>query len=88
MDARLSLAAALNTIQVTVRFGSFPSQFLGRTSKRYQGLPYLSYLSTILTRGLAAQRIFRVPPCRTATIHFKHPCFLRDSNPSPKAQRH
>ncbi|GFT41094.1 hypothetical protein TNCV_3726961 [Trichonephila clavipes] len=34
---RLSLAAALSTMQVTVRYGSVPSQFLGLTSWVGQG---------------------------------------------------
>ncbi|GFU62000.1 hypothetical protein TNCV_4022821 [Trichonephila clavipes] len=31
----------------------------------------LSLLSTNLTRGLAARRIFKVPPCREGTIHLQ-----------------
>ncbi|GFV59320.1 hypothetical protein TNCV_2340611 [Trichonephila clavipes] len=42
LDVRLSLALALSTIQVTVRFSSVSPQFLGRTPwGRARGLPPL-----------------------------------------------
>ncbi|GFW54584.1 hypothetical protein TNCV_5109581 [Trichonephila clavipes] len=50
--AHLSLAVALSTIQLTVRFGSVPPQF--RESEA----------STNFTRGYAARWLFRVPSCR------------------------
>ncbi|GFY15326.1 uncharacterized protein TNCV_1571371 [Trichonephila clavipes] len=56
---RLSLAIALSTIQMTVRFGSAPWQWSGTSSP-----------SANLTRGLATSRLFRALPCRYGTIHF------------------
>ncbi|GFS95166.1 hypothetical protein TNCV_2705121 [Trichonephila clavipes] len=62
LDVRLSLALALITIQITVRFSSVPPpQYGGRT---WSGVYHLSSPATNLTRGLAALRPFRVPPCR------------------------
>ncbi|GFT21535.1 hypothetical protein TNCV_2307601 [Trichonephila clavipes] len=56
----LSLAVALSTIHVTVRFGSFLPQ--------WSGASYLSTRFTNHTRGLASRRLFRVTPCRKGTI--------------------
>ncbi|GFW47794.1 HTH_Tnp_Tc3_2 domain-containing protein [Trichonephila clavipes] len=56
-------------MQVTVRFGSIPPQFRGRTLWGWSEVSHLSSPSTILTRGLAARRLFRVPPCHAGTIH-------------------
>ncbi|GFW81741.1 hypothetical protein TNCV_2884151 [Trichonephila clavipes] len=65
LDVRLSLAVALNTIQVTVRFSSAPPQFGG------SGASHLSSPTTNLTRGLSACRLFKVPPCREGTMHLQ-----------------
>ncbi|GFW03498.1 hypothetical protein TNCV_3020101 [Trichonephila clavipes] len=59
------------------RFCSVSSQFSGRKTWRWPGASHLSSLSTSLTRRLAAQRLFRVVPCREGTIH------LQISMPSP-----
>ncbi|GFX92922.1 hypothetical protein TNCV_914721 [Trichonephila clavipes] len=67
---RLSLALALITIQVTVRFCSVPPQILRRALKG-PGAYYLSSPSTNLTRELVARRLFKVPPCREGTIHLQ-----------------
>ncbi|GFS91576.1 uncharacterized protein TNCV_1139891 [Trichonephila clavipes] len=40
---------------------------------------------TNLTRGLAARRLLRVPPCSECT--YKQPCLLQDSNPGYMAQQ-
>ncbi|GFV49870.1 hypothetical protein TNCV_1391521 [Trichonephila clavipes] len=77
----------MSTIQVTVRFGSVPLQFRGRTLSGWSEASYLSSPSTNLPRGLAARRLFRVPHATKALHIFKHPCLLRDSNPVPKAQQ-
>ncbi|GFW80598.1 hypothetical protein TNCV_3234501 [Trichonephila clavipes] len=66
LDVRLSLAVALSTIPVTGRFSSVPPQFRGRTPWGWgQGPP------THLTRGLAARRLFRIPPCCKGTINLQ-----------------
>ncbi|GFT75572.1 hypothetical protein TNCV_1135401 [Trichonephila clavipes] len=56
---------------VTVRFCSVPPQLRGRTPWGWSGP------STNLTRGLAARKLFKVPPCRESTTH------LQTSMPSP-----
>ncbi|GFW64064.1 hypothetical protein TNCV_707691 [Trichonephila clavipes] len=39
-------------------------------------------------RGFAAQRLFRVLPCRREALYiYKHPCLIWDSNPGPTAQQ-
>ncbi|GFV55143.1 uncharacterized protein TNCV_2623641 [Trichonephila clavipes] len=50
---------------VTERFSSVSPQFRGRTPWGCQGPP------TNLTSGLAARRLFKVPPCREGTIHLQ-----------------
>ncbi|GFS55643.1 hypothetical protein TNCV_131591 [Trichonephila clavipes] len=55
-----------------------------------QGWPEATHLSppsTNHTRGLAARRLFIVPPATKALYIYKHPCLLRDSNPGPTAQQ-
>ncbi|GFX39609.1 hypothetical protein TNCV_2103531 [Trichonephila clavipes] len=32
--------------------------------------------TSLLTMGLAARRLFRVPPCHEGTFIYKHPCLL------------
>ncbi|GFU93772.1 hypothetical protein TNCV_1659971 [Trichonephila clavipes] len=61
----MSLVVALSPIQVTERFGSFNPNFEGEHPGGGQGP------STNLTRGLAAGRLFKVPPCREGTIHLQ-----------------
>ncbi|GFW43829.1 hypothetical protein TNCV_2854621 [Trichonephila clavipes] len=65
----MSLAVALSTIQVTERFNSVSPQFRRRTFWGWSGASHLSSSSTNLTRGLVAQLLFKVPPCREVTIH-------------------
>ncbi|GFV21721.1 hypothetical protein TNCV_164521 [Trichonephila clavipes] len=85
LDVRLSLAIALSTIQVTVRFNSVPPKHLEREHPRGQDLPPL-FPFQHLTRRLATQRVFRVPHAAKALQIYKHPCLLRDSNAGPTAQ--
>ncbi|GFV87887.1 hypothetical protein TNCV_781691 [Trichonephila clavipes] len=75
---------ALSIMQVTLRFGSFPSQFppWGRS-----GASHLSAPSSKLTRRLAARWLFRVPPCRDGTFHVQASMPSLDSNPGPTAQQ-
>ncbi|GFT18504.1 hypothetical protein TNCV_1708241 [Trichonephila clavipes] len=42
--------------------------------------------STILSRRLAAQRMFREPQCRTGSSFTNIPCLLQDLNPSATEQ--
>ncbi|GFT85095.1 hypothetical protein TNCV_791281 [Trichonephila clavipes] len=64
-------------MQVTLLFCSVPSNFEGEHPGSDQGAYHLSFPFTNLTRGHAARRLFRVPPCRKGTIH------LQTSMPSP-----
>ncbi|GFW70118.1 hypothetical protein TNCV_2215701 [Trichonephila clavipes] len=43
---------------------------------------------TNLTRGLAARRLFKVPPCREGTIHSQISMSSPEFEPSPSGQRH
>ncbi|GFX21201.1 uncharacterized protein TNCV_4367801 [Trichonephila clavipes] len=70
-------AVALSTIQETERFNSVSPQFKGRTPWGGQGPP------TNLTRGLAARRLFKVPPCREGTIHLQTSMSSPGLEPSP-----
>ncbi|GFU64968.1 hypothetical protein TNCV_4460311 [Trichonephila clavipes] len=58
-------------MQVTVRFCSVLPQFRRRKPWGRSGASHLSSPPTNHTRGLAAQRLFRVPPCRKDTIHLQ-----------------
>ncbi|GFU36189.1 hypothetical protein TNCV_191941 [Trichonephila clavipes] len=68
-------------MQVTVRFGSVPPQFRGRTLWGWSEASHLS--STYHTRGLAARRLFRVLPCRKDTIHLQTSMSSPGFEPSP-----
>ncbi|GFU50868.1 hypothetical protein TNCV_4460781 [Trichonephila clavipes] len=57
--------------EVTARFCSVPHQFRGRKPWGWPGASHLSSASPNHTRGLAARRLFRVPPCRKDTIHLQ-----------------
>ncbi|GFY10408.1 hypothetical protein TNCV_1462981 [Trichonephila clavipes] len=67
----MSLAVALSTIRVTVRFGLIPPQFSGRTLLRRSGAFYLFSPSTNRTRGFAARSLLRVTLCSNGTIHLQ-----------------
>ncbi|GFX17171.1 hypothetical protein TNCV_2856941 [Trichonephila clavipes] len=82
---RRSLAVALSTLQVTVRFGSVPPQFRGRILWGWSEAFQFSFPSTNLTRGLVARRLFTESHAAKALYIYKHPCLLRDSNPDPMA---
>ncbi|GFW41175.1 hypothetical protein TNCV_842151 [Trichonephila clavipes] len=68
---------------VTVRFGSNPPQFRGRTLWGWSEASHFSSPSTNLTRGFAARRLFRVPPCREGTIHLQTSMSSPGFEPSP-----
>ncbi|GFT14434.1 hypothetical protein TNCV_4004101 [Trichonephila clavipes] len=70
-------------MQVTVRFCSVPPHFRGRTPWAWSGASHLSSPSTNHTRGLAARRLFRVPPCRKDTIHLQISMSSPGFEPSP-----
>ncbi|GFS73700.1 uncharacterized protein TNCV_1457691 [Trichonephila clavipes] len=76
---------ALSTIQVIVRFGSFPPQFGGRTSGGGQG-PSTSLLLPPTTREhLRLDVYLEYPHAAKALYIYKYPCILRDSSPVPTA---
>ncbi|GFU26086.1 hypothetical protein TNCV_5105441 [Trichonephila clavipes] len=53
-------------------FALFQPNFEGeQTPFGWSGTTHLSSSSTNLTRGLAARRVFKVPPCREGTIHLQ-----------------
>ncbi|GFV02397.1 uncharacterized protein TNCV_1023251 [Trichonephila clavipes] len=79
----LSLALALSTMQVTMCFFSVPPQFRGRKPWGWSGASHLSSPSINHTRGLAARRLFRVPPCRKGTIHLQTSMSSPGFEPSP-----
>ncbi|GFX39071.1 hypothetical protein TNCV_3426571 [Trichonephila clavipes] len=60
LDVCLSLAIALSTIQVTVRFSSVTPNFEEETPGG-SGASHLSSPSTNITRGHAARRLFSTP---------------------------
>ncbi|GFV11308.1 hypothetical protein TNCV_3723971 [Trichonephila clavipes] len=87
LDVRLSLAVALNIIQVTVRFFiSVPPQFSNR--RNFKGLPPL-FPSTNLTRGLNTRlnNYLESPLAAKALCIYKLPRLLWDSNADPTAQQ-
>ncbi|GFX87266.1 hypothetical protein TNCV_3819961 [Trichonephila clavipes] len=68
---RLSLAVALSTMQVTVRFGSVSPQFGGRTLWRGQRPPTSLLLPPTSPEDLRFDGYLEVPPCREGTIHLQ-----------------
>ncbi|GFW36709.1 uncharacterized protein TNCV_1220411 [Trichonephila clavipes] len=57
---------------MTVRFYSVPPQFRGRKPGEGGAVAsHFSFPSTNVTRGLAARRLFKVPPCRKCSIHLQ-----------------
>ncbi|GFV49727.1 hypothetical protein TNCV_1792951 [Trichonephila clavipes] len=68
----------------TIGLGS--TQILRENTQEVVKASHLSSSSTNLTGGLAAQLLFRAPPCRKALYIYKHPCLLRDSNPGQMTQ--
>ncbi|GFV25952.1 hypothetical protein TNCV_2001201 [Trichonephila clavipes] len=70
-------------MQVTVRFCSVPPQFRGRKPWRWSGASHLNSPYTNHPRGLAARRLFRVPPCRKATIYLQISMSSPGFNPNP-----
>ncbi|GFV83389.1 RNase H domain-containing protein [Trichonephila clavipes] len=89
LDARQSLAEALSTIQVTIRFSSVPPQFEGDTLGEGSGASHLCYPSTDLTTGVAGRWLFPVPPCREGTIHLQTRVFsgIRTQSQQHSSQR-
>ncbi|GFW82877.1 uncharacterized protein TNCV_3494471 [Trichonephila clavipes] len=70
-------AVALSAIQVTERFSSVHPNLEGKHQGGGLGP------STNLTRGLAARRLFKVPPCREGTIHLQTSMSSPGFEPSP-----
>ncbi|GFW15825.1 uncharacterized protein TNCV_1545591 [Trichonephila clavipes] len=70
-------------MQMTVQFGSIPPQFIGRTLWGWLEASHLTSSSTNHTRGLAARRLFRVPPCRKGTIRLQTSMSSPGFEPSP-----
>ncbi|GFY14248.1 hypothetical protein TNCV_3614371 [Trichonephila clavipes] len=70
-------------MQVTVRFCSVLPQFRGIKPWGWSGASHISSPSTNHTRGLAARRLFRVPPCRKVTIHLQSSMSSSGFEPSP-----
>ncbi|GFS90553.1 DUF4817 domain-containing protein [Trichonephila clavipes] len=70
-------------MQVTVRFGSVPPQFRGRT---HCGWSEASHLSSPSTReDLRLDGYLEYPHAAEAVYIYKYPYLLRDSNPVPMA---
>ncbi|GFT70367.1 hypothetical protein TNCV_2658141 [Trichonephila clavipes] len=69
LDVSLSLAAALSTIKVAVRFGSVLPQFFGR--KGVQGPPSSLTLPPTSREDMRPDGYFRVPSCCKGTIHLQ-----------------
>ncbi|GFT26410.1 dynein heavy chain 17, axonemal [Trichonephila clavipes] len=94
LDVRLSLAATLSLIQVTVNLAQFHPNFEGEHPGGGSRASHLSSPSTNLARRLAARRLFRLlngyleyPHAENAPYIYKHPCLLQDSNPGPTTQQ-
>ncbi|GFV65518.1 hypothetical protein TNCV_1737551 [Trichonephila clavipes] len=83
MTVTLFVSRTLSTIQVTLRFGSIPPQFRGKTLWVWSEASHLSSPSTNHTRGLATRRLFSVPPCRAGTIHLQTTMSSPGFEPSP-----
>ncbi|GFV29391.1 hypothetical protein TNCV_438101 [Trichonephila clavipes] len=80
---RLLFAVALSTIQVgdsTIWLVSTP--ILREDTRGWSGASHLSTPSTNHTRGLAARRLFRVPPCCKGIIHLQTSMSTPEFKPS------
>ncbi|GFX86372.1 hypothetical protein TNCV_2562611 [Trichonephila clavipes] len=67
---RAMLVVAWSTIQVIARFGSFPSQFCGRTPLEWSEASHFSSPSINLTRGLGLDS-YLAPLCHESPIHLQ-----------------
>ncbi|GFW83359.1 hypothetical protein TNCV_2544571 [Trichonephila clavipes] len=67
---------------MTVQFSSVHPNFEGEHLGGGSG-PHLSSPSTNLTKGLAARRLFIVPPCCKGTIHLQTSMSSLGFEPSP-----
>ncbi|GFT19578.1 hypothetical protein TNCV_2534571 [Trichonephila clavipes] len=76
LDVRLSLALALNSIQVTE----------GDSLGKCQGSPTSHPLPLTSREDLRLDGCLEYPHATKAVYIYKHPCLLRDSNPDPTAQ--
>ncbi|GFU68151.1 hypothetical protein TNCV_248151 [Trichonephila clavipes] len=81
----MSLAVALSTMQVTIRFGSVPPQFRGRTLWGYQKPPTSLPLPQTTREDLRFDGYLEYPHAAETLYIYKHPC-LRDLNPVPTAR--
>ncbi|GFW23535.1 uncharacterized protein TNCV_3806321 [Trichonephila clavipes] len=87
LSMHLSPAVALSTIQVTVRFGSIPPQFRGRTLWGWSEASHLPSLPPTSREDLRLDGYLKYPHAAQALYIYKHPCLLRNSNPDPTAQQ-
>ncbi|GFS60103.1 hypothetical protein TNCV_2826341 [Trichonephila clavipes] len=83
----LSLAVALSTIQVTVRFESVPPNFEGEHPRVVQGPPTFLPLPPTFREDLWLDAYLKYPHDAKALFSYKHPCFFWDSIPGHTAQQ-
>ncbi|GFW76578.1 hypothetical protein TNCV_2681951 [Trichonephila clavipes] len=83
LDVCLTLAIALSTIQMTVRFSSNPPQFRGNTPWKGQEPPTSLSFQPTSREDLLLDGYLQYPQAAKAIYIYKHPCLLRDS-PRPK----
>ncbi|GFV38101.1 hypothetical protein TNCV_3829481 [Trichonephila clavipes] len=81
LHVRLSLVVALSSIQYNL--AQFHPNFEGEHPKGGLGVYRLSSPFINLARGLAAQRLFRVTPCRKRTIHLQTSTPFQGFKPKP-----
>ncbi|GFT07930.1 hypothetical protein TNCV_873601 [Trichonephila clavipes] len=79
----LSLALALSTVQVTIRFSSVPPQFRGRTL--LGGSPTSLPLPPTSREDLKLDGYLEYPPAAKALYIYKYPYLPRDLNQGPTA---
>ncbi|GFW90868.1 uncharacterized protein TNCV_2418611 [Trichonephila clavipes] len=85
---RLSLALALSTLQMIVRLCSVPPPNLeGENPGGGQGPPMSLPLQPTTREDLRLDGYLEYPHAAKALYIYKHPCFLRDSNPVPTASQ-
>ncbi|GFV48687.1 uncharacterized protein TNCV_293001 [Trichonephila clavipes] len=83
----MSLAVALSTMQLTVRFDSVPRQVKGRTLWGGQRPPTSLPFPPTSREDLGLDGYLEYLHIAKALYIYKHPCLHRDSNPVPTAQQ-